>query len=110
MFWIQPLQPQPSYPPCPFCGAAIQTIAKTERVGCAQCYTHYRQLLTPYIRRIHGQASHIGRAPSTDGAMIALKKKQAELETRLAAAIVEQDFETCAALRDEINALKEGGK
>lgn len=104
MFWIQPVQLK--YPDCPRCGATLQRISSSGRVGCAQCYQHFGQILRPYILRVHGPVEHIGRSPEALSGKAAGKRRLAELERALAEAVSAQEFERCASLRDEILALK----
>ncbi|MDR1691788.1 MAG: UvrB/UvrC motif-containing protein [Oscillospiraceae bacterium] len=91
--------------PCPACGITLGEISQTGRAGCPECYRHFSERLTPYIRRVHGPAAHTGRIPRSAGTQIAVKRRLSELREELDTAIGLQEFERCAALRDEIAAL-----
>ena len=102
---------------CPKCGASFAEISESGKIGCASCYTVFRDKLTPSISRIHGTAKHKGKIPGTAAlrivepagkmtiAVSALEKKRMELKK----AIDVQDFERAAVLRDEIRAMEKGG-
>jgi protein arginine kinase activator len=96
--------------PCSGCGLRLGEIAQTGRVGCPECYRHFAQRLTPYIRRVHGPAAHTGHIPKSAGGQIYQKRRLSELNAALRDAIVLQEFERCAELRDEIAALGGGAQ
>lgn len=105
MYFTHP-SPLSSEPPCPGCGISLSTVIKTGRVGCAECYKHFERALAPYIRRVHGTASHTGSVPQSAGPELLLKRRAEELRAELARAVEAQEFERCAKLRDEIIALE----
>jgi protein arginine kinase activator len=94
--------------PCPACGIPLDDISQTGRVGCPDCYRHFSERLTPYIRRVHGPAAHTGRIPQSAGEHLYRKRHLAELQNSLQDAIARQEFEKCAELRDQIAALDGG--
>jgi protein arginine kinase activator len=94
---------------CPFCGATQKTIADAGKAGCAQCYATFPGLFDPLIRRIHGEASHCGKIPSTAGAELRSRKELERLKTELKEAVNRQDYEQAATLRDRIKELESGG-
>jgi protein arginine kinase activator len=95
-------------PPCPACGIPLGDISQTGRVGCPDCYRHFSERLTPYIRRVHGLAAHTGRIPKSAGEVLYQKRRLSELKNSLQEAVARQEFEKCAELRDEIAALNGG--
>lgn len=98
---------------CPFCGATFESIAKSGKVGCANCYKVFYDRLIPSIQRIHGNTVHRGKRPGS-AALILHPRSELKVEGRdlslkeneLEKAIKEQNFEYAAVLRDEIKALK----
>ena len=65
----------------------------------------------PSLQRIHGKTRHEGKTPKavkveTDST----ESKISRLEKELKDAVERQDFEKAARIRDEIKAIKEGGK
>ena len=62
---------RPSGPPCPVCGMTPDDYRRISRLGCAHCYEHFAQLLSPVIRDMQPGASHVGKVPeipAADGA------------------------------------------
>lgn len=39
---------------CPNCGHDLRKLGTTNKLGCSECYTVFREQLAPIIRRIHG--------------------------------------------------------
>lgn len=93
---------------CPLCGATEQNIVKTGKVGCARCYETFPDMLIPYIKRIHGNTTHCGKAPSSAGPEIKLRRDIERLKRELDAAVAAEEYENAAVLRDRIREL-EGG-
>ncbi|MDR0381986.1 MAG: UvrB/UvrC motif-containing protein [Oscillospiraceae bacterium] len=91
---------------CPSCGVNLQEISRTGKAGCATCYSHFQAVLLPYIRKMHGNAVHTGRAPAGQRAALRRRNERARLETQLQEAINTQAFERAAELRDEIRRLE----
>lgn len=96
---------------CPKCKSAAADIEKTGRVGCRECYSVFETILTPYIRRIHGNLAYVARqagkpVQKEEPAPKAAKSRIDELEEKLLSAVAAQEYERAAALRDEIKALK----
>ena len=91
---------------CPTCHMPYSEFLKKGKVGCGDCYTAFKSRITRPIRQIHGTVEHIGKAPKRIGNTVMLDKKISELESALNAAVLKQDFENAAKLRDEIKALK----
>lgn len=90
---------------CPDCGATWREIAAGGKLLCPTCYEAFREPLSGSIRSIHGNVSHVGRAPSAFSAEAERKNKKASLKAALTAAIEAENFEEAARLRDELRAL-----
>lgn len=95
--------------PCPLCGTTAEEISRTGRVGCARCYDTFSGILTPYIRRIHGNTYHSGHVPKSAGEEVRRRRRAEELSRELQQAIGAEEFERAASIRDELRALKEEG-
>lgn len=101
---------------CEKCGATFEEIAKTGKVGCAECYHTFRGHLLPVIQRIHGAARHKGKTPGSSalrvtehsGQIVAVPTLE-EKKRQLQKAIEAQEFERAAVLRDEIKELEKNG-
>jgi len=92
---------------CPNCGTTYEQYQKSGLLGCAECYTAFREPLEALLLRIHGQTRHTGRVPGAPRDGVATKHNVAELKRRLAVAIQTEEYEQAAAIRDEIRALDE---
>lgn len=93
---------------CPTCGLTYSEFLQKGKLGCGDCYSSFRNKIRRPLKQIHGTYEHIGKAPSRSGGEVMLNKKIASLESELNSAVLKQDFETAAKLRDEIKDLKAG--
>ena len=91
-------------PVCSGCKMSFDDFEKKGRLGCAHCYEDFREQLVPIVKRIHGSQQHTGYGGSEED-----KKRLAiqELKAKLSEAILHENFEEAATLRDEIKALEE---
>ena len=48
---------------CTRCGISFEEIARSGKVGCADCYRQFREKLAPTVERLHGKADHVGKTP-----------------------------------------------
>jgi len=92
---------------CPNCGFTLERFRKEALLGCPHDYEVFEKSLLPLIEKAHdGRNSHRGKVPAktpTD------TKKQMELATlrqQLEAAVKNEDYETAAKLRDQINRVE----
>lgn len=100
---------EPSGPPlvCPGCGLTFEEFSRQGRFGCGECYRAFREKLQGLLRKIHGSSLHRGKLPpllSDEGGAI---KEQERLNEELRRAIMEEDFERAADLRDKLKSLQE---
>lgn len=91
---------------CEKCGCSFDDIAKSGKIGCADCYKTFYDKLQPSLARIHGKTEHQGKFPMGAGEEVKHAHKLAELKEELGKAIDEQNFERAAQLRDEIRAME----
>lgn len=102
-------------PACPTCGFTLEDLKRVRRFGCADCYTAFRAEVTQMLRGMHKGVTHCGKVP--DGLMEMQQRniRLEELRGRLDKAIVAENYEEAASLRDEIHSLEseastKGGK
>lgn len=89
---------------CPSCGMTEAELRQTGRAGCPECYNTFSDVLTPYIRQVHGADTHLGAKPK-DGE----KKTEdpvTEMRAKLGEAVRNENYEEAARLRDEIRRLE----
>ncbi len=100
---------------CKKCGSTFEEIAKTGKLGCAECYKTFRSQLLPVIQRVHGTTKHKGKIPGSSALRISDANKQIvsvgespleEKKRQLQTAIEAQEFERAAVLRDEIKEME----
>ncbi len=91
---------------CSNCGMSFPEFKKRSKVGCAQCYVTFNTQLQPIIKRLHGTSRHTGKLPGKLGASLKVKKKLEKFEAELKIALMKEDYENAAILRDQIRDLK----
>lgn len=94
---------------CEECGMTIESFRKNSKVGCVNCYKTFSTYFVPLIKRIHSNIEHTGKRPEKlDVEMKAIQKIE-QLQNELKRAVVKEEYELAAHLRDEIKLLKQGG-
>jgi protein arginine kinase activator len=93
---------------CGYCQTSLRDFRATGRLGCAHCYTAFEGALRELLRRVHGAARHRGREydEPAPAAPLAGEAQLASLRDRLQQAVLAEEFELAAALRDQIRALE----
>ena len=91
---------------CPLCGATFADLAENGKAGCPKCYETFEEEFAPTLRRLHGSATHKGRAPARFKAKRPKEQQIAELEKDLHAAVDSEKYEDAAKLRDKIRQLR----
>lgn len=96
---------------CEKCGMSFEEIVKTGKIGCADCYEKFYEMLLPSIQRIHGKTQHNGKVANVTEPDEVKKEKTkeeivAELKEEMKVAIEEQNFEKAAELRDKIKGME----
>ena len=62
------------------------------------------------IQRIHGNSCHTGKVPVRGEAKLAGKQRIVQLRQELQQAVLEEQFERAAELRDQIRSLEREGE
>jgi len=93
---------------CERCGLTYARFKSSGRLGCAECYEAFRAPLVPLLRRIHGSRRHTGKIPRQAGEEHRRAREIRNLKDRLDAAVLREEYEEAARLRDEIHRLEEG--
>ena len=92
---------------CASCETTLRDFRASGRLGCAHCYTAFEGALRELLRRVQGGSKHAGfeyAPPVVPGS-----EREGELDAlrgRLQQAVVAEEFEAAAALRDQIRALE----
>ncbi|TCK92460.1 protein arginine kinase activator [Natranaerovirga hydrolytica] len=93
---------------CPECKLTYDRFKKTGKFGCSNCYKTFDAYLPPILKRIHGNYVHTGKIPNNAEDELIKKRKVEDLRKSLKEAILKEEFEQAAELRDEIKSLEKG--
>lgn len=103
---------------CPQCGMSFPEFRKTGKFGCAGCYSAFRSMIQPLLRKIQGTTLHRGRhpgegvaapAPSVETGAQPVSEIE-RLREELRRAVEEERYEAAAELRDRIRSLEGKGE
>jgi protein arginine kinase activator len=103
---------------CPHCGLAFGEFGSGKLFGCAHDYGAFGEKIEALLQNYHGSARHVGRVPgsttptnSIDHAQAAhdeaLSDRRARLDAALRDAVVSENYENAAKIRDELKRLDE---
>ncbi|MFC1668200.1 UvrB/UvrC motif-containing protein [Chlamydiota bacterium] len=93
---------------CKNCGLLLSHFKKIGRLGCADCYRTFSDILRVLLQSIHKRIKHVGKMIEIKHkkTVISREEKMAILQNKLQSAIENEAYEEAAALRDEISGLK----
>lgn len=116
---------------CPTCGMTFTQFRKDEKLGCADCYAAFERQLGGLIERIHeGATHHVGKSPKrllgggrpaepgpegvTRPAVVVvtpaeLQRRVTTLQKQLDEAVLLEQYERAAQLRDDLLKLQKMG-
>lgn len=92
---------------CDKCGLTYSEFAQGGRVGCDRCYDAFSVYLESLLKRIHGNNRHTGKIPRRMGGDLRIKQEIKRARQKLEEAVLKEEFELAASLRDKIKALEE---
>ena len=96
---------------CPGCGTGFDKIRKTGFVGCDKCYETFSAPIDSILSKIQPSTVHIGKLSGAEGKQIERDNTLKNLKEELQRAILDENYEHAAVIRDKIKAFeKEGGK
>jgi protein arginine kinase activator len=87
---------------CPRCGFSQADFKKSGRLGCPECYKTFAEGLGGLLKTMHKGTRHTGKTPEALRQTRETVDRLKSLQKKLAKAIDEENYETAAALRDEI--------
>jgi protein arginine kinase activator len=90
---------------CPRCGFTQADFKKSGRLGCPECYRTFADGLAGLLKTMHKGTRHTGKAPEALRATRENADRLKTLQTKLARAIKDENYEQAAQLRDEIKQL-----
>lgn len=86
---------------CESCGLTWEDFQEKGLFGCDICYQAFQSELDLIIKKIHGSTKHIGNRPKSLRRKLD-KEELEQMKVELQAAIVNENFELAAELRDVI--------
>jgi len=90
---------------CPKCGFTAADFKKAGRLGCAECYQTFAEQLDGLLKTMHKGVKHVGKVPGSLRSRDTAERVR-QLQLLLDQAVLKEDFEQAAQLRDEIRRLK----
>lgn len=91
---------------CPKCGTTYTEFKQSGFLGCDDCYRYFYSALEPVIRRVQGNIGHIGKVPLKSERELVEKKRLIKLKEELQKAVLMEEYEKAARLRDEIREIQ----
>lgn len=95
---------------CEKCGLNYLEFKQLGKLGCDQCYESFRDKLLPLIKNVQGNERHTGKIPRRAGKGLKRLKEVEGLRKDLDQAILEEEFEVAALIRDRIKVLEDAGE
>jgi protein arginine kinase activator len=109
--------PETQIAPCTSCGLSFDEFIRTGLLGCPQCYQSFGDVLSHILRRLHG-VSHMTGSNGQEGHKHPAKTEHSkgdakpggqtareELEIKIELALLEENYELAAQLRDQLKNL-----
>ncbi|WP_027633509.1 UvrB/UvrC motif-containing protein [Clostridium hydrogeniformans] len=93
---------------CPKCKTTYLDFRKTGLLGCNNCYKTFEDYITPMIRGVQKDVEHVGKLPEKGGRELLEKRKILKLKEELQQAILAEEYEKAAEIRDEIKNIQKG--
>ena len=103
----QEIDKNPAGNRCPVCGFSQVDFKKTGRLGCSACYDAFAEGLSGMLKNMHRGSVHTGKVPAKLRVGRLRNKEMSELQASLQKAVLEEQFEEAATLRDRIRKLEE---
>ena len=91
---------------CSACGMTKTDLRDKGRLGCSDCYVVFSASLEPILSRVHGSVEHRGKTPQP-ASNLDLKNELRRLQEDLQDAIMSENYERAAKLRDKIKVYED---
>ena len=92
--------------PCRRCGMTFDEFSKGTKLGCDACYQAFNMSINSLLKNVQGSTKHIGKVPQRGGASLLQRRTVDKLRTQLKQAVIAENFEEAARLRDEIRNIE----
>lgn len=91
---------------CDTCGTGYDDFRRTGLFGCPDCYRYFKDNLDNIFLRVQGGARHTGRPAIGYSLEISVLERIKQLQKEQQAAILTEDYELAAKIRDELRKLE----
>ncbi|MEM8836377.1 MAG: UvrB/UvrC motif-containing protein [Planctomycetota bacterium] len=92
---------------CPGCGMSFADFRQHGVLGCPSCYSAFEDELGSLIERAHeGATCHVGKVPKRAAGLESRLKKIESLRKELQGAVMSEDYERAASIRDRLSSLE----
>jgi protein arginine kinase activator len=91
---------------CPICQITFLEFRKSGRLSCPYDYEVFRDELMPLLENIHGETRHSGKVPKRAPRNTQQQTTLIQLRNELKRAVVAEDYELAARLRDKIKGIE----
>lgn len=92
---------------CKTCGSTLSDIQSCGKLGCSDCYAVFGDYLLRPLKEIHGSNIHTGKLPVRAAKGLRLDGEIDKLKDELSRAVLDQNFEKAAVLRDKIKEMEQ---
>jgi protein arginine kinase activator len=91
---------------CAGCGFTQADFKKQGRFGCPECYGTFAEGLEAMLKSMHKGIRHVGKMPQSLQQSKDFEDRIRALQRKLEKAVLDEDFECAAVLRDEIKQVR----
>lgn len=91
---------------CRFCGRRIEEVLKTSNLGCIHCYDEFRDEINDFLQNYQLSSVHKGKIPKSCPTDLKVGRKILDLKDKLQEALILENYEEAAILRDKIRDLE----
>lgn len=95
---------------CSNCGTTYAEFKQTGFLGCKECYEKFSKILNVFIKRVQNSVEHVGSIPERNGKIFINRKKMTSLKEELQKAILSEEYEKAAEIRDKIRNIEKNMK
>lgn len=87
---------------CPVCGTALEEFKRSGLLGCAHCYTVFREEIYLSARRVQGKIQHVGKIPSAQEGKYSFIIEQQHLKEGIERAMREKRYAEAEELKEKL--------
>lgn len=92
---------------CPRCGMKLSEFRKQGKLGCPECYSAFKREVDLFLENTAGTSRHRGKYPARLLAYKSLLVDREMLQVRLKEAVIHEDYEAAAVIRDKLRAIEQ---